>query len=106
MMPSIFCAAGHQLQQNRRLPRPFPGRHRTVRGWACRPGSTAGSTGSYTFRHVFAERMKDRVNLEHLATIMRTSTLMLENTHGKHSDDSNAAIVEQAVTELWPQNSA
>ncbi|MDA0799791.1 MAG: hypothetical protein O2826_12135 [Chloroflexi bacterium] len=53
------------------------------------------------FRHLYAERMKDRINIERLATIMRTSVLHLERTYGKHSDESFRAIVEAAHRDVW-----
>ncbi len=57
--------------------------------------------GSYMFRHLFAERMKDRINIERLASIMRTSVEQLEKTYGKHSDDSFRDLLNKAQADVW-----
>ena len=50
---------------------------------------------------LFAERTKDRINTERLATIMRTSIEQLEQTYGKYSDESFRTVVAEAVNDAW-----
>lgn len=57
--------------------------------------------GSYRFRHLYIERMKDHMTLERLATVTRTSVKMLEEVYGKHADASNLAEVTRAAAEVW-----
>ena len=56
--------------------------------------------GYYRFRHLFAERMKDLINIERLATMMRTSVAMLETTYGKHADSTFSAILANASKDV------
>ena len=61
----------------------------------------SGPIGSYMFRHLYAQRMKDRISLARLAPIMRTSIEQLENTYGKHTDQSFRDIIDTAHSDVW-----
>lgn len=57
--------------------------------------------GIYMFRHMFAERMKGKIPLEQLATIMRTSVKMLETVYGMHDDPFFTPVLNEASKQVW-----
>ena len=54
--------------------------------------------GIYMFRYLFAERMEDHIQIERLATIMRTSVKMLEQVYGIHDETSYGPVINDAVS--------
>lgn len=57
--------------------------------------------GVYFLRHLFAQKMKDLIPPERLATMMRTSVEELQKTYGKHTDDSFISSLNAASKKAW-----
>lgn len=77
------------------------GRDRLRKAIAKADTDYTGLIGSYMFRHLFAAHMKDQMPLARLASIMRTSVKMLEQTYGKQSDDSFREQLDKASFAVW-----